>query len=120
VWTIVPSPNQSQAAGSFNALHGIAAVNSSDIYAVGYFADAASNGEQETLIEHFDGTAWSIITSPTRGLAQQLNGVFALPGTGNVWVVGGWSPFGDDPETGLLQVPRTIIMFSPLGRSERR
>jgi hypothetical protein len=114
-WSIVPSPNQSQAAGAFNTLRGIAAVSGSDMYAVGYFGDAATTGQQETLIEHFDGAAWNIVPSPTRGIAQQLNGVFVLPASGNIWVVGGWSPFGDDPETGLLQVPRTIVMFSPIG-----
>jgi hypothetical protein len=114
-WSIVPSPNQSQATGAFNTLRGIAAVNGSDMYAVGYFGDAATTGQQETLIEHFDGAAWNIVPSPTRGIAQQLNGVFVLPASGNIWVVGGWSPFGDDPETGLLQVPRTIVMFSPIG-----
>jgi hypothetical protein len=114
-WSIIPSPNQSSTAGSLNTLHGVTAVSGTDLYAAGFFADAASSGQQQTFILHFDGSAWSIIPSPTSGLAQQLNGIFALPGTTNVWSVGSFSTNGTDPETGLLIVPLTLVMFSPIG-----
>jgi hypothetical protein len=114
-WKVVPSPNRSETPGSLNLLRGLAAVSATDIYAVGFFADGATGGQDKTLIEHFDGKAWTIIASPVRGLAQQLNGAFALPGTTNVWSVGAASRFGVSFESGVLQVPVTLVLFSPIG-----
>jgi hypothetical protein len=114
-WSVVPSPNQGEARGDLNTLHGVAAVSGTDIYAAGFFENASTGGQHTTLIEHFDGHAWSIIPSPTKGLAQQLNGAFALPGTTNVWSVGGFSRQGIDFEDGFLQLPKTLVLFSPIG-----
>src|SRR5581483_688766 len=112
-WSVVPSPNQSTAAGSLNILRGVTAISATDVYAAGYYADGATGGQHTTMVQHFDGTAWSITASPVKALAQQLNGTFALPGTGNLWVVGAFSRFGIDPETGFLQIPQTLVLFSP-------
>jgi hypothetical protein len=114
-WSIVPSPNQSATPGSLNTLRSLTIVSPTDMYAAGFFADSASAGQQETLVLHFDGVRWSIIPSPGRGLAQQLNGIFALSGTSDVWTVGGWAQNGTDPETGFLILPKTLILFSPIG-----
>lgn len=114
-WSVVTSPNQGTVAGSLNTLRGVTAISGTDLYAAGFFANAATGGQHETLVEHFDGTSWSIVPSPTRNIAQQLNGTFALPGSGDVWVVGASSRFGIDPETGFLQVPLTLVLFAPIG-----
>jgi hypothetical protein len=114
-WSVVPSPNQSEAAGSLNALTSVAAVSATDLYAVGFFGDPATKGQDETLVEHFDGKQWSIVTSPTKGMAQQLNAAFALPGTSDVWAVGAYSVPGVDFETGFLQSPKTLVLFSGNG-----
>jgi hypothetical protein len=112
-WSIVSTPNKSTAQGSFNTLRGITAVSATDIYAVGYFANAGSSGQQLTLILHFNGINWSIIKSPSKGIAQQLNGTFALPDATDVWVAGAASTNGTDPESGFLQVPLTLVLFAP-------
>lgn len=114
-WSIVDSPNRDANPGSLNTLHGITAVSATDMYAVGFFADSVSLGEDQTFIVHFDGVEWSTITSPRKGAAQQLNGVFTLPGSSNVWGVGAFSGDGIDPETGFLIVPKTLVVFSPIG-----
>jgi len=114
-WKVVTSPNVDSSSGSFNTLKSVSAFSSTNIYAVGFFANGTTNANQRTLVEHFDGSNWTIVSSPTKGLAQQLLGVFALPGTSNVWGVGGWAPNGTDPETGLLIVPKSLILFSPIG-----
>jgi hypothetical protein len=114
-WSVIPSPNQSEAAGSLNTLSSVTAVSATDLYAIGVFGDAATKGQDETLVEHFDGRKWSIVTSPTKGLAQQLNGAFALPGTSEVWAVGAYSVPGIDFETGFLQLPKTLVLFSGNG-----
>ncbi len=112
-WSLVPSANHSNASGTFNILKGVAAVSASDVYAVGYFSDGnTAGGQQQVFVEHFNGTRWSAIASPSKGVAQQLTGTFALPGTGDVWVSGAYSTVGDDPETGLLQVPKTLMLFT--------
>jgi hypothetical protein len=112
-WSLVDSPNKSSNFGDFNTLRGVVAVNSSDLYAVGFFADAASAGQQQTMILHFDGQTWSIVNSPTRGLAQQLNGAFALPNSTKVWVAGAASKQGIQVESGFLQLPLTLVLFAP-------
>ena len=114
-WTVIESPNVSNGTGALNTLTGVSGASSTDLYAVGFFSNASTAGQPETLVEHFDGTNWSILSSPTRGLAQHLNGVFALPNSSDVWTVGGSSKPGIDPETGLLQVPRTLVLFTQIG-----
>ncbi len=112
-WSVMPTPDKSTALGSLNALRGVTAVSPTDVYAVGFFNDAASAGQDLTLVLHFDGTTWRIISSPVKDVAQQLNGVFALPGTTDVWVAGAESTLGIDPEDGFLQVPLTLVLFAP-------
>lgn len=115
VWSIVDSPNQSSSPGTLNTLHSITAISSTDMYAAGFFANSASGGQQRTFVVHFDGNEWSIVPTPTRGLAQQLNGIFAIPGGTDVWSVGGFAVNGTDPETGFLIIPKTLVLFSPIG-----
>jgi len=82
-WNIVPSPNSSS--GDF--LQSVAAATSSDIWAVGgTYPD--NQEDTQTLIEHWNGTKWTIATSPSPGLRNVLNGVTAVPNTRQVWTVG--------------------------------
>jgi hypothetical protein len=114
-WTVVPTPNQSTALGSVNQFRSVTALSSSDMYAIGFYADAATSGQHVTLVEHFNGSSWSIIPSPTPLLAQELNGTFALRSTSDVWIVGADSPYGIDFEFGFLQVPKTLVLFTSGG-----
>jgi hypothetical protein len=114
-WTVIPSPNVSTASGSVNTLNGISGSTATDLYAAGFFSDAATSGQPQTLVEHFDGSTWGILPSPRRGLAQHLNAVYALPGSNSVWTVGASSKNGADLESGLLQLPRTLVLFTPIG-----
>ena len=63
-WTVVATPNP----GPFGSvLSGVAAAATNNVWAVGSsFADN-SFGEPDpsTLIEHFNGSAWSVVPSPT-------------------------------------------------------
>src|SRR5262249_409024 len=63
-WSIIPSPNKSETSGSLNLLRGITAISATDLYAAGFFADATTAGQEHTLVEHFDGSNWTIISSP--------------------------------------------------------
>src|SRR2546423_7957784 len=59
-WSVVASP----AAGMGNVLLGVTAVSANDVWAVGIFALTGS-GIVQTLIEHWDGTSWSVVSSPS-------------------------------------------------------
>jgi hypothetical protein len=92
VWTVVKSPNPTWAGLDFASLGSVAAVSTSDVWAVGYSEDFSSF-RLNTLTEHWDGTAWKIIPSPNpAGLTEpnQLFGVTALA-SNNVWAVGQYS-----------------------------
>jgi hypothetical protein len=61
-WAIVPSPSISPT-NSF--LQGIDAVASNDVWAVGYYPN--QSGIRQTLIEHWNGSSWSVVPSPNPG-----------------------------------------------------
>lgn len=84
-WSVVPSPSPSAA---HNILHDVAAVSSSDAWAVGWFNNARDI--PRTLIEHWDGTSWRIVPSPNAGFNDFLYGVTAASAT-DAWAVGQFS-----------------------------
>jgi len=89
-----PDPNTS---GQYlDQFLGVAAVSASDVWVVG--EDGAPSAPQ-SLIEHWDGTAWSVVPSPNSASGGYLVGVAALSST-NVWAVG---------STGSPYVGQTLI-----------
>jgi hypothetical protein len=82
-WRQVPSPNP----GGLRAgdlLFGVAAPSPGSAWAVGtYFPGRA----ERTLIEHWNGTAWTQTPSPSPARDPELGGVTALP-SGRAWAVG--------------------------------
>jgi hypothetical protein len=82
-WAVVPSGN----VDTFdNYLYGVSAVNAGDIWAVGNYFNA--DGYSQTLIEHWNGTAWTVVASPNPGTANNwLFGVAAVSAN-DVWAVG--------------------------------
>ena len=60
VWSAVKSPNQPGSTNSF--LDGLAVISANDIWAVGGYQ--SSNNTGHTLIEHWNGSKWSIVPSP--------------------------------------------------------
>jgi hypothetical protein len=84
-WPRVPSPDPGAGANELNA---VSADSPTDAWAVGDSALALSGGPLDTLILHWDGTAWSQVSSPSPGPATNvLNGVSADSATG-AWAVG--------------------------------
>ncbi|MEO8286548.1 MAG: S-layer homology domain-containing protein [Chloroflexota bacterium] len=84
-WNVVPSPN---AAGITNELNSVDAVSASDIWAVGFSWTGADY--YTTLIEHWNGTEWSIVPSPNVGTFPMLEHVHAVA-SNDVWAVGSYS-----------------------------
>ncbi|MFL5625233.1 MAG: hypothetical protein ACJ788_06505 [Ktedonobacteraceae bacterium] len=85
-WSVVPSPNPQGGSGYYNELSAISAVSANNIYAVGYYSGSSP---YQTLIEHFDGSKWSIVPSPNvRTANDYLSGVVAISAN-NIYAVGG-------------------------------
>lgn len=62
-WTIEPSPNGAAATSSY--LSGVSCTSPRDCTAVGNTNDNHASPNGGTLIEQWDGTSWSIVSSPT-------------------------------------------------------
>jgi hypothetical protein len=83
-WTIVPSPNAGQS-GDGNVLAAVAAVSASDVWAVG---STTRNSTVQTLIEHWDGSSWTVSQSGIAGgNSTSLTAVTATSAT-DIWAVG--------------------------------
>jgi hypothetical protein len=82
-WSLIPHPNPYT---SFNILNGVAAVTSNDVWAVGN-ASNSSHTNFQTLIEHYDGSKWSIVPTSNPSTMQVLTTVTAISAT-DVWAVG--------------------------------
>jgi hypothetical protein len=82
-WTVQPTADVTAA----NVFDSVAAASSSDAWAVGSYLDTA--GVRQTLIEHYDGAAWTVQPSQNLGTGDnELHGVRATSST-NAWAVGG-------------------------------
>ncbi len=105
-WNIVGSPSP----GTYsNILESVAAVSANDVWAVGYFANAYSDAPSFTLTLHWNGTQWSVVSSPnptgpaggklgssepnnnSEILGHKLYSV-AAASANEVWAVGKYSP----------------------------
>jgi hypothetical protein len=81
-WTVVPSPNGTT---HRNVLYAVSATGPDDAWAVGYqFVDDATG--QVALIEHWDGSAWSVVPGHA-GSGTTLYGVKAFA-PDDAWAVG--------------------------------
>jgi hypothetical protein len=81
-WKVQASP--SPVAGN-NTLSSVAALSRSNVWAVGY--TLSTTGAMKTLIEHWNGSAWKVVKSPSPASASLLNAVTAVSRT-NAWAVG--------------------------------
>ena len=66
-------------------------VSPTDIWAFGSYFAADGSGNQMTLLLHWNGTVWSIASSPNPTNQSFLADVLfagVVPSPGNVWIVG--------------------------------
>jgi hypothetical protein len=83
-WSVVASPNVGTT--KINFFNDVSAVSAGNAWAVG--ERDGSTLERRTLVEHFEGGNWHVVTSPNVGShANRLFGVATPSGT-NVWAVG--------------------------------
>jgi len=83
-WSVVPAAYNS----AISPFNGVTCASASDCWAVGYEEVTPNSNAQSTLIEHWDGTSWSIVTSLNSGtLVNILNGVTCASAL-DCWAVG--------------------------------
>jgi hypothetical protein len=85
-WAVTVLPQPSVNGPSSPVLHGVTAVASNNVWAVGENEEVPGLGIT-TLIEHWNGSAWSIVASPTPGAYPALNAVAARSAS-DVYAVG--------------------------------
>src|SRR5581483_5016423 len=81
-WKIDISPNP----GFKNRLNGVSASSASDVWAVGKYS-TSSQGPL-TLAAHFNGTAWTQVTTPNPGPGGNSLVAVASVSAKNAWAVG--------------------------------
>jgi hypothetical protein len=88
-WSVVATPNPAGAAGG-SQFHGVAAAASNDVWAVGQTLtfDNTTGYTWHPLVEHWNGSTWSIVATPTLAGSGELNAVTVISAN-NVWAVGG-------------------------------
>jgi hypothetical protein len=85
-WSIVPMQQVTSGATNTAAFGGIKANSPTDVWAVGSLD--VPDSSSSTLIEHFNGTAWSVVPSPSPGNFTGLSSVTTSNAANSVWAVG--------------------------------
>jgi hypothetical protein len=88
-WSLVSSPNTASSTTDLDYLYGVSCVSASNCWAVGAYTNTPVGGTYQTLIEHYDGTAWTIVSSANSSTTQTnfLSGVSCVSATA-CWAVG--------------------------------
>ena len=86
-WKRVASPDPGSSSGS--ALSAVAATSSTSAWAVGDYG-LGTLGATQTLVLHWNGTAWSQVTSPIPGASGSQNNLLAVAAlsASEAWAVG--------------------------------
>ena len=83
-WKVVTTPKlNTNDNAAFNSVVALAANN---VYAVGY--KPATNGAVLTLIEHWNGTAWSVVSSPNGNSTGNVLTSISANSPTDIWAVG--------------------------------
>jgi hypothetical protein len=85
-WSVVNSPLQ----GTSDFVNGMAAITSNNITVVGdYRSSLDPQGPYSTLVERWNGTRWSVVSSPSPGsVDSDLVAAAGVPRTKHIWAVG--------------------------------
>jgi hypothetical protein len=101
-WGVVASPNPAGATGA-PTLYGVKTFSATDAWAVGSYSTVAAPVAR-TLIEHWDGTSWSIVPSPNPDADVNLLTDVDGAAPNDVWAIGnvGHETYGSTPRNGLV------------------
>jgi hypothetical protein len=102
-WSVVSSLDPSNPPRSpFDTINGISCSSSTDCFAVGYGLGTVAI---QTLIEHWDGSAWSLISSPNSATnaSNELTAVTCSSSSSCVAVGEGYAGAGGEPYAALIE-----------------
>lgn len=95
-WSIVKSASKSQ----IDFLNAVGASSASNVWAVGQYA--ASSGNPSTLTERWNGSKWSVMSSPNVGQGANILADVAVVSESDAWAVGISTP-------NLTSLPKLLI-----------
>src|SRR5262245_19547192 len=83
-WTGVPPPSPGAAE---NGLNGVTAQSPCNVWAVGFYGDVV-DGPVLSLAEHWNGTAWTLVTTPSPDTDRNFLSGVAGASSRDIWAVG--------------------------------
>ena len=88
--------------GAFESyLNDIAVVSANNIWAAGFTRD--TSGVSRTLIEHWDGSAWSVVSTANPGAYSDYFDGIAVVSANDIWAVGSYSASSSGPDLNLAE-----------------
>ncbi len=102
IWQVQPTPNMQHNAVTDSAFHAVSSSSPSDAWAVGGFSD--KHAVLHPLVEHWDGTAWSLVSVP-----QPANHQSSLAGIDDLSITNAWAVGTSTSPTATNQDERTLI-----------
>lgn len=85
-WSVIPSPNYKPTT-NWNIVVGVVALSATNAWTVGVTLNTQKSTLQ-TLIEHWNGTAWSIVRSSGPSTDNNILASVAAVSPSNIWAVG--------------------------------
>jgi hypothetical protein len=99
-WSVIDSPNPGL---TRNELYGVFAIAPNDVWAVGHhFVVIGSDNVYQTLVLHWDGTAWAHVPTPNLGTWNNYLRAVTAVSANDVWAVGSYVPSLSSPEQTLM------------------
>lgn len=105
-WQIITSPNGSR---QVNELQSVSALAENDVWAAGVSCDTERT-LGSTLIEHWNGSQWSVVPSPNPSSTLNILYGVAAVATNDVWAIGS-GRIGDEDATLTLHWNGTAWSF---------
>jgi hypothetical protein len=85
-WSVARSPSPAKGSHTTNALAAVVALSSRDAWAFGWYEKRSASFR--TLIEHWNGSTWSVVRSPNSGTGENALSAAAARSPKDIWVVG--------------------------------
>lgn len=85
-WKVVPSPNPAVGQFATDTLGGVVAISSRNAWAFGFYEKPTTSFR--TLVEHWNGSSWSVVPSPNSGHGENVLLAAAAVTRSDIWAVG--------------------------------
>lgn len=85
-WKVVPSPDPAGGNSGTDILDGVVAISTKNAWAFGFYQTATTNFR--TLVEHWNGSRWSVVPSPNSGQGENALIAAAVVSPSDIWAVG--------------------------------